>query len=138
MKHKLLFSILGLMCLITGLYMMDIYDSSNIRFLFSTVFGVGCTVFGVNIGHIIEMAVMKADSEDVEKVRIELQDERNIYIKNCAKSKTFNLMGYVYMTVILILYFNNVSYQVILTLIGALIFLYAFYFIGYLHLYSKN
>lgn len=112
---KIIFALLGLVFLVIGLYMLNIYESGNTRYLFSFLFGIGCTMFGVNLGHLIELAVMKVKSDEVEKVKIQQQDERNIFIKNCAKGYTFNLMGYVFMTVILIFFINNISNKVIFT-----------------------
>jgi len=67
---KIIFALLGLVFLVIGLYMLNIYESGNTRYLFSFLFGISCTMFGVNLGHLIELAVMKVKSDEVEKVKM--------------------------------------------------------------------
>ena len=81
--------------------------------------GVGCCLFGANLGAFIQKKVYQTHPEEAKKVEIEQGDERNRTISSLAKSKAFDAMLYIYSAVMLALVFMGADTVVVLTLVCA-------------------
>ena len=97
--------------------------------------GVGFGAFGHILGSIIQNKILKKNPEVAKKINIEKNDERNLTIKNRAKSKAFDAMLYIFGGVMLILVFLNVDLIITLLILGAYLLVFGIYvyYINKLH-----
>ncbi|MDF2673416.1 MAG: hypothetical protein K0R09_1681 [Clostridiales bacterium] len=99
--------------------------------------GIGAGLFGMSIGQIIMIRITKKNPSYEHKNNIEVMDERNIYIRNTAKGKAFDVMGVALGILMLVYALINADLLVILLLVGVYLFIYGVYIL-YLSKYSKE
>lgn len=106
MKSKIANSvamILGLCLLAIGLFLLKtIADPQGVMLALPYVcIGVGCGLFGQGMGNRISQRALRNDPELKKRLDIEKKDERNVAIRNQAKSKAFDAMTYIFSALIL-------------------------------------
>ena len=129
MKNKstsaIVFTILGLLLLVIGFILMKtIEDPQGImRALPYVLIGIGCGVFGQNLGEIISNRTLKKYPDEAKKIEIERKDERNLMLSYRAKAKAYDLMVYVYGAVMLIFALMQVDIITIMILVLSYLFI---------------
>ena len=84
--------------------------------------GLGCGIFGHGMGDIIRRRAIK-DHPDIERqLKIDLEDERNIAIGNCAKAKAYDMMVFVFGALMLAFALMGVDMAALLLLVFAYLF----------------
>jgi hypothetical protein len=135
---------ISLICLIIGIILiviclvgkgLEIFETY--KALFGIMLGVGSGLFGGSIGHLYNIYILNKYPEINKIKKIEMNDERNIYINNMAKSRAFEVMEYVYPIVIFIIVLLNVDLVVSIILLIAYLLSFAVY-IFYSNKYSKE
>lgn len=84
--------------------------------------GIGSGIFGHGAGDAVSRAVRNKDPEMAKQVDIEQKDERNIALGNASKAKAFDMMLFVFGALMLAFALMKVSFQVILSLVTAYLF----------------
>ena len=116
--------IIGIMLLVCGLILIKLIDSPQgilIALPYICV-GLGCGIFGHGIGNIINSRIMYNTPDVKKQMEIEQKDERNIAIQNNAKAKAYDMMVFVFGTLIISLALINVDMMVILMLVSSYLF----------------
>ena len=124
MGINLALAILGVVLFSIGGVGMKMEWFGNLVALPGILIGVGCGVFGHNLGAAIQNKAVVNNPVEARKIAIEQKDERNVSINNAAKGKAFDAMGYIYGTVMLICVLLNVDLLIILLLVGAYLLVY--------------
>lgn len=91
-------AILGIVLLLCGFYLLKGVENPN-EFLIKLPYiciGFGCGIFGHGMGNLIANKAISKDSDVQKQIEIEKNDERNIAISNCAKSKAYDIMTFVF------------------------------------------
>lgn len=135
MKKKVfnyIFAVIGILLVITGLYFLKTGSELQnfTRALPGICVGFGCGLFGHGLGEIVSRKALKSNLEIKRKMDIEMNDERNIAISNCAKRKAFDVMTFVFGALIMSFSFMEVDIVAILLLVFAYLFVqgYAIYY----------
>ncbi|MFZ5352381.1 MAG: hypothetical protein ACOZCL_06595 [Bacillota bacterium] len=84
--------------------------------------GLGCGIFGHGIGEIISHRLMKNHPDIKKQIEIDKMDERNIVIGNRAKAKAYDIMIYVFSSLMLAFVLMDIDLIVILLLVFAYLF----------------
>lgn len=92
------YTILGLALLIIGLILVKtvINPQGIMRALPYVCVGIGCGIFGQGMGSIIGRKAIKGHPDIEKQMEIDINDERNIAIKNRAKAKAYDMMIFVF------------------------------------------
>ena len=116
--------ILGLLLLAAGLYLMTaISDPQGIMLPLPFVcLGVGCGLFGHGMGDFVSQRALRNNPEKQRKLKIELNDERNMAISNRAKGKAFDIMSYVFGALLLVFSLMGIDLRAVLLLVFAYLF----------------
>lgn len=129
MKNKnikaLGFAALGLIMAVVGLVLLKtIHESQGIMQAFPFVLiGIGCGIFGHNLGGMISVKVQKKYPEEAKRIEIEQKDERNMAISNKAKAKAYDIMIYVYSTIMLVSALMGVDWIFIIIMVVSYLFI---------------
>jgi hypothetical protein len=129
--------ILGVITFIAGAIIMKLDLEFVNKALPGVLVGVGAGVFGGCGGTYVRLSILKKHPAEAHKYEIEEKDERNVMLRDKAKSKAFSVMELIYCILMLIFTLLNVE------LVAILIFV-AFYLFGegvmfyYLYKYSKE
>lgn len=132
-------SALGLAMLIAGLVLVKtLPDGQGVMLTLPYIcVGIGAGIFGGNLGTAVKNYTMKKNPKAARQIEIEEKDERNIAISNRAKAKAYDLMLMVFSALILAFALMQVGLYIILTLVGAYLFV-VFAFIYYISKYNKK
>jgi len=110
MKNKKI-KIIGLACLIVigiSLVLISIFleftNNAN-----GALIGIGSGVIGASIAQLITIKIYSKDPSKQKTKTIEVNDERNILIKQKAKSSTYKIFTYVLSIVLMSLVFMNLD-----------------------------
>ena len=103
---------IGLALLIVGAVLMTMGHFEEVKVLPGVMIGVGA-------GLLIQERTLQRHPEEARRFRIEQNDERNVAIGNEAKSRAFDVMGYVYAALMLALVLIGADFTVILLLVAA-------------------
>ena len=128
-KHSvcryLAYAISGLVLLGGGLTLAVLYRESEgiMKTLPFVCLGVGCGIFGGNLGTAVRLHLQKKNSKAEKLAEIEEQDERNIAIRNGAKAKAYDMSFMVIGALLLIFVLLRVETYVLLMLIAAYLFI---------------
>ncbi len=98
------FTVLGSILLVIGLVMVKTIQEPQevIKVLSFSFVGIGCGVFGYNLGEIISNKVLQKYPDEAKRIEVELKDERNLIISCKAKAKAYDTMIYVYALLIFV------------------------------------
>lgn len=110
---------IGLALLIVGAVLMTMGHFEEVKVLPGVMIGVGAGLFGHSLGALIQERTLQRHPEEARRFRIEQTDERNVAIGNEAKSRAFDVMGYVYAALMLTLVLIGADFTVILLLVAA-------------------
>lgn len=125
--------ILGLLLLGIGLYLIKTTADPQgiIQVLPYVCVGLGCGIFGQGMGNIISRKAMKNNPDIERQLEINRNDERNIAIGNRAKAKAYDMMIFVFGS--LLLAFALMGIDVIAVLLTTFAYLFV---VGYGIYYS--
>lgn len=120
-----LLTVLGLILTVLGLvFIKTIINPQGIMLALPYIcIGIGCGIFGHGVGNVINNKVIKNNPDIEKKVEIEKKDERNIAIANKAKAKAYNLMIFVFATLIIAFALMGIDMIAVLILIFAYMFI---------------
>ena len=125
-------AIMGIILLACGLILIKLIHTPQgiLTTLPYICVGIGCGIFGHGIGNIINSRIMYNNPDVKKQMEIEEKDERNIAIKNSAKAKAYDMMIFVFGTLMIFLALMNVDMMVILMLVTSYLFVvgYSIYF----------
>lgn len=133
----LLGMILGLLLACAGIF-LGIKDTESIyKAITGIMMGIGSGICGGCLGIYINLIRLKRNPELALKNEIDIKDERNIMIRDRAKSKAFSLTQYGICALVLVFTLLKVDFIPILITIGVLLSGYVF-MIYYMYKYSKE
>lgn len=119
------FAVLGLLLTATGLVLLKTIHEP--RGLMQTLpylcVGIGCGVFGHNLGTIISKRTLKNHPSEAKKIEIEQKDERRLAISNKAKAKAYDMMIYVFGAMILVFALMQVHMIAMIILVVSYLFI---------------
>ena len=115
---RVILLIIGLGLLATGAVFMKMGLFEEMKALPGVMIGVGAGLFGHSLGALIQERTLKRHPEEARKLQIEQTDERNVAISREAKSRAFDVMGYVYAALMLAFVMMGAELMVVL-LLGA-------------------
>ena len=121
---RVILLIMGLGLLAAGAVFMKMGMFEEIKAWPGVMIGVGAGLFGHSLGALIQAGTLKRHPEDVWKLQIEQTDERNVAISREAKSRAFDVMGYVYAALMLALVMMGAELMVVLLLVAAYLITY--------------
>jgi uncharacterized membrane protein len=99
--------------------------------------GIGSGLFGGGLGELINVYLLDKNPVLKKKKEIEVNDERNIYICNRAKSRAFDVMKYILPMAILIVILLDSDIVITFIVLSVYIIIY-FIYIYYLIKYTKE
>lgn len=99
--------------------------------------GIGAGLLGMSVGELIKQSLIKKNPDYLERIEIETNDERNVFIKNKAKAKAFDWMITVYAILMLIYTLMSLNTAAVLMLVGAYLLVWGTYFV-YFNKYYKE
>lgn len=134
-----LFTILGLSLLAIGLYLIKTIAEPQgmMKALPYVCVGIGCGIFGQGMGNVICDKVIKSSPSAEKQLEIDRNDERNIAIGNRAKAKAYDMMIFVFGSLLLAFALMGVDMTAILLLVFAYLFV-AGYGIYYRFKYDRE
>jgi hypothetical protein len=98
-------------------------DSTGIMLTLPYVMiGVGCGIFGGNLGTAVKIHLLRKGSPAARQAEIEEKDERNIAVRNMAKAKAYDMMVTVFGALILFFVLMRADLYLTLALIAAYMF----------------
>ena len=92
--------------------------------------GIGCGVFGHNLGNIFSIRTTRRYPDIAKNIEIVQKDERNIIITYKSKSKAYDMMVFVYGVILLAFGLMQVDMRVIIILAVSYLFI-VFYGVFY-------
>lgn len=141
MKNK---RVIPLICLMIGIILIascligkDLNIFETYKSLFGVMLGVGSGLFGSGFGQLISILMIDRNPILKKKQEIENNDERNIYINDKAKAKSFNIMEYAFPISILIVVLLDADIIITVIMIMSYIIMYSVY-IYHLVKYTKE
>jgi len=139
MKKRVLFvlqSIIGLALLLTG---SVILTSEEVKMVSGLCIGIGAVMLALGIGELIRSFMLSAlEDEKFKKIKaVEVNDERNIRIKEKAGHMTAKFMNYALSLFIIALGFMGAD-KLIIILAAALIVIELILFIFFSNYYSRK
>lgn len=131
--------ILGLILLGTGLYLIKtIADPQGImRALPYVCVGLGCGIFGHGMGNNISRKAIKNNPDIEKRLEIDRNDERNIAIGNRAKAKAYDMMIFVFGSLLISFALMGIDMITVLLMVFEYLFV-AVYGIYYRCKYDKE
>lgn len=121
---RVILLIIGLGLLATGAVFMKMGLFEEMKALPGVMIGVGAGLFGHSLGSLIQAGTLKRHPEEARKLQIEQTDERNVAISREAKSRAFDVMGYVYAALMLAFVMMGAELMVVLLLVAAYLITY--------------
>jgi len=106
MKNKtidIILVVIALLFLVSAVFSLLSYETLSIPALPFIMFGCACGLFGHSLGNMFARKKQKEQPEEVKKMEIALNDERNIALTHRAKAKAFDMMIYIFGLVLLAL-----------------------------------
>ncbi|BCJ97492.1 DUF6442 family protein [Anaerocolumna chitinilytica] len=131
-KKGYVISVIGVILLGVGLYLTkSSIEPQGALFALPYVFiGIGCGIFGHGMGNIISNKVLNNSPEIKRQLEINVKDERNVAIANCAKAKAYDMMTFVFGALMISFAIMGVEMREVLLLVFAYLFVqgYAIYY----------
>lgn len=114
-------TIIGLALLAIGLYSIKTIEDPEglLRTLPYICIGLGCGIFGHGMGEIISKRAIKNSPATAKQIEIDRKDERNLAITYRAKAKAYDLMIFVFGSLMLAFSLMNVDMAAVLLLVLA-------------------
>lgn len=132
-------AVLGLLSLAAGIVMTIVIDNREgvMLSLPYVLIGVGCGGFGYSGSLLIQRRLMERNSKLAKAIRIEATDERNQMITVRAKARAYDLMLFVFSSLILVLVLMRADVLHTLLLVAAYLIV-VFSFIYYMYRLDKE
>jgi hypothetical protein len=132
-------ALIGLALLVAGLIIVkaNILPQGFLRALPYVCIGIGCGVFGHGTGNIIGRRAVKTSRQLQKQIQIDTNDERNVAISNKAKAKAYDMMIFVFGSLMFSLALMGVDLTALLLLVFAYLFV-AFYGAYFRNKYDKE
>ena len=143
MKYKIgkyvFFSVAGFVLCATGAVLARVWmDARGIMAgLPFLMIGIGAGIFGQNIGTVVTNLTYQKNPVAAKQNMIDVNDERNVTIRNQAKGKAYDIMIYVFGILMLVYALMQVELWVTLALVGAYLFV-ILANVFYISRYNKN
>jgi hypothetical protein len=120
----LLLLMVGLLLFAGGIWLIrtETSQAETLIALPYILIGLGCGMFGHGVGNIVEVIVKRRYPELRKRDEINAKDERNIMVSSRAKSKAFDMMGYVYAALILAFALMGTSFKVLIPMVVVYLF----------------
>lgn len=138
MKNKALLyyllAFLGVVLFLTGGFLLKGVEEKNISAL---CIGIGAGLFGMSVGSLVSIRVDKKHPDIQRRKSIEVNDERNITIRDKAGAKTNQIMNYVLCILTLTFTLMNVSMYITLLMVTAIL-IRAVLVVAYTNKYNKE
>ena len=127
-KTDFLVTAIGIILLGAGLYMVKTIENAQgiLLTLPYVLIGIGCGAFGHGLSGIISKKMIAKDVKLQQQLEVEKNDERNIAIANMSKAKAFDLMTFVFGSLMLIFALLNIDLVAILLLVTAYLFVHIY------------
>jgi hypothetical protein len=124
MGKGLLLLMVGLLLFACGIWLVrtETNPVGNVIALPYILIGLGCGMFGHGVGNIVEVLVKRKYPELRKMDEINAKDERNIMVSSRAKSKAFDMMGYVYAALLLAFALMGTSFTVLIPMVVVYLF----------------
>ncbi len=126
-RKYIVLSVFGLVLFAGGVALVVLNrDSSGILLTLPYIcIGVGCGIFGGNLGTAIKLRLLRRGGPAAKQAEIEEKDERNMAIRNKAKAKAYDMMIMVFGALMLGFVLMQADLHVILAFIAAYLFVIA-------------
>ncbi len=120
--------ILGLLLWAIGFYLLKTSNDPQgiIRALPYVCISFGCGLFGYGMGDVLSERALDSDPELKKKMDIEINDERNVTIANKAKGKAFDMMTFVFGSLMVSFALMGIDIVAVLLLVFAYLFVHGF------------
>lgn len=122
-KRKILLKlslIAGLLLEFAGIYP----GAGHSRMINGICIGIGAMLFSLSLNKLYRISYEKEFPEIVHQEQIERTDERNVQIRNCAKSKTSNISRWAVIGLAWVNFLVNGSLWITFSLIGIFVIIY--------------
>lgn len=125
MRCYIIYSLIGFLILASGAVLGKLStDTKGIMLALPYVLiGIGCGIFGQNLGTVFSIRAAEKNPKLAKQMEIEQKDERNIYILNKAKAKSYDLMIMVFGALIIALALMRVDLRAIIGFIATYLFI---------------
>lgn len=121
-KHTIndwFFTLLGIGLVVVGflLHKNSLSTDKMIVTISYILIGIGCGIFGHFMGNLIKYFSTKNHEELERKIQIDKNDERNILIAEKSKAKAYDLMIYLFTSILIIFSLMGVDKLVIIMIV---------------------
>ncbi len=99
--------------------------------------GVGSGIWGHGMGEMIRQKALKKNPDLEKKIKIEINDERNVVIGNLAKAKAYDMMIFLFAVLMITFTLMGIDMIAILLLVFAYLFVIG-YSIYYRYKFDKE
>ena len=115
-----LFTLLGIGLVVVGLLLhKDSLSTDKMIVTIPYIFiGVGCGIFGHFMDNLIKFFSTKNHKELERRIQIDKNDERNILIAEKSKAKAYDLMIYLFVSILIILSLMGVDKLAIIMIVA--------------------
>ncbi|MDF2939045.1 MAG: putative rane protein [Paenibacillaceae bacterium] len=136
-KHAV-WGALGLLLAAAGMVLLAAGKEAEgmLRALPGILTGVGCGLFGSNVGTLLTRMAARKNPQLAMQQAIQEKDERNISINNQAKARAYDLMIWVFSAMMLGLALSGVSWPAVCLVAACYLFVVAAH-VYYLHALHK-
>ncbi len=136
---SVMYTLLGVALFSTGLLLVKtLVDPQGVMLPLPYIcIGIGCGIFGHNMGNILSRKALKNHPDIAKNIMIEQNDERNTMIGNRAKAKAYDMMIFVFGALMMAFSLMGVDIMEILLLVGAYLFV-VFYGVYFRTKYDKE
>lgn len=116
--------IVGLLLLVTGLFLVKSFENPQgiMRTLPYVCIGIGCGLFVHGMGDMLSERALRKAPETQKQMEIEKNDERNIALADKAKGKAFDMMTFVFGTLMVSFALMGVDVIAVLLLVFSYLF----------------
>ncbi len=120
----IMFTTIGFLLFAAGVTMIVLFqDSAGVmKTLPFICIGVGCGVFGGNLGSAVKLHLLRKGSPAAKQAEIEEKDERSTAIREKAKAKSYDMMVMVFGALMLGFVLAQADLYVILAFVAAYLF----------------
>ena len=117
--------IAGLIILLSGLFLLKTPDEilTSLKAFPYIIICLGCGIFGHGIGNMISNNALKNCPDILKELSVEQTDERNVIICNTAKAKAYDMMIFIFGSLLIALALMKIDITVVLIIAGAYLFI---------------
>ena len=134
-KLSIFMIVSGIIFILLGTYLMVSNKTSST--ITGLLFGIGSGLFGVGLANIISSNTYKKNPKLYEKILIEQNDERNIFIQYKARAKASKIVIYLNSLFVIVLSAFSMPLWVILSEVG-IIAIHSLSILYFINKYNKE